>query len=93
MLNGLLEGLFEQKDSRRVFSVVQRRLLWNSEEARVCSQCETPLAWSNFHVDHVKAHSRGGRTSLENAALICGPCNSSKGARRQATRRPHAGGR
>lgn len=82
-LRGLLTGLFEQKDERRTFSPEQRRILWNSDEKKRCSQCGCVLDWTNFQVDHVKAHSRGGKTVLSNAALICQPCNASKGARKR----------
>lgn len=90
-LRGLLENVFQRKDAQRTFSPEVRRLLWNSETDKVCSQCGEELNWGSFHVDHVKAHSKGGRTSLENAALICASCNSSKGAGRAAkSRKPRA---
>jgi hypothetical protein len=84
ILRGLFAGLFERKDERRTFGQELRRLLWNSDEKKGCTQCGKPLDWTNFQVDHVKAHSRGGRTELANAALICQPCNASKGARKRA---------
>lgn len=87
ILQALLENIFQRKDEQRCFSPEARRLLWNSEDDKVCSQCDETLDWTRFHVDHVKAHSKGGRTSLENAALICASCNSSKGARRTAAKR------
>ena len=86
ILRGLLASLFEYKDEKRSFSPEQRRLLWNSEERRTCTarDCRTPkrlLTWNDFTVDHVKAWVKGGRTSLENAQLLCRSCNSRKGAR------------
>jgi len=81
ILRALFSGLFERKDAKRLFSVEQRRLLWNSEEKKTCRSCKRPLDWTNFQVDHVTAHSRGGRTELLNAALLCRSCNASKGAR------------
>lgn len=82
ILRGVLSGLFERKDDRRLFSPEQRRLLWNTEDAKTCARCGKKLSWTNFQVDHVKAFSRGGRTDLRNASLICRKCNASKGARR-----------
>ena len=90
IIRGLLGGLFEQKDDRRIFSPEQRRLLWNSEEKKKCSQCHHPLDWNNFQVDHIKPHCLGGKTDLPNAALICKSCNCAKGARSRAKRRPRA---
>jgi hypothetical protein len=82
MIHDLFAGLFERKDERRLFSAEQRRLLWNTEEKKKCSICGVPLDWTNFHMDHKKAHSWGGKTDLRNAALTCVSCNTSKGAGR-----------
>jgi 5-methylcytosine-specific restriction endonuclease McrA len=49
--------------------------------------CAETLDWTNFQIDHIKAHSRGGKTDLRNAALTCVTCNASKGARRRARRK------
>jgi hypothetical protein len=82
ILHGLLAGLFERKDEQRTFSPEQRRLIWNTEEEQSCKngRCRAKLRWGNFHIDHKLAHSRGGRTSLDNAQLLCPKCNTSKGA-------------
>lgn len=81
ILSEILEGVFEEKDSHRLFSDVQRRIIWGTEKQHTCSICGKKLAWPNFEIDHIKAYSNGGRTELENAALICKSCNSSKGNR------------
>ncbi|MBI2837821.1 MAG: DUF262 domain-containing protein [Acidobacteria bacterium] len=83
ILRGVLGGLFERKDDRRLFSPEQRRLLWNSDEKKCCRYCGATLDWTNFQVDHIRAHSRGGKTELKNAALTCVRCNTSKGAHRR----------
>lgn len=82
ILRGLLETLFEKKDSARLFSPEQRRILWNSIEARKCTVCRRLLTWEDFTIDHINPHSKGGRTELENAALMCRRHNSAKGNRR-----------
>lgn len=81
ILRQLLGGLFEKKDDKRGFTQEQRRLIWHSDEKRKCKRCGAPLSWSNFTIDHVKPHSRGGKTVLSNAALMCRRCNSRKGNR------------
>jgi 5-methylcytosine-specific restriction endonuclease McrA len=86
-LRKLLSGLFDRKDSKRIFPPEVRRLLWNSQDKKVCSVCDVELDWTNFEVDHKQAWSTGGRTRLSNAALICSPCNQSKGAGRAKKRR------
>ncbi len=83
MIQHLLDGLFERKDEKRIFSPEQRRLLWNSEEKKTCALCDEALDWTNFQVDHIKAYSKGGKTELTNAALTCASCNASKGAGRK----------
>jgi hypothetical protein len=82
ILRGLLESLFEKKDANRVFSKEQRRILWNTTNTRRCAGCNCLLTWDAFTIDHIRPHSKGGRTQLENAALMCVRCNSSKGNRR-----------
>ncbi len=81
ILRELLEPLFERKDSMRSFSQEQRRLLWNSTSERQCAKCREELTWENFTIDHIDPYSKGGRTQLNNAALMCRSCNSGKGNR------------
>jgi len=87
ILRRFFGGLFEKKDEKRTFSIEQRRLIWNSDETHKCSECNQPLTWENFTIDHIKPHSRGGPTTLSNAALMCRECNSRKGAARRTKRR------
>ena len=82
VLNQLFKGLFDSKDERRGFSKEQRRILWNSEDSKKCAgPCGKPLTWENFTIDHIRAHARGGKSDLSNAALMCRRCNSKKGQR------------
>jgi 5-methylcytosine-specific restriction endonuclease McrA len=85
ILKGILGSLFAKKDSQRVFSSEQRRLMWNTASNRRCAneKCGEPLSWEDFTLDHIDPHSKGGRSRLENAALMCRSCNSSKGNRRR----------
>ena len=84
ILRAVVGSVFSSRDSQRGFTPEQRRLLWNSSVTKSCSECGVKLTWDNFSVDHVDPHSRGGRSELENAALVCQSCNSSKGNRRSA---------
>jgi 5-methylcytosine-specific restriction endonuclease McrA len=81
ILRGLLESLFARKDSDRLFSEIQRRVLWNSAASRKCAHCNRVVSWEDFTADHIKPHSQGGRTALDNAALMHRRCNSAKGGR------------
>ncbi|MGH7282802.1 MAG: HNH endonuclease family protein [Polyangiaceae bacterium] len=81
ILSGLLFSLFEFKDEKRIFTPEQRRILWNSEERKLCRICKKELKWSDVAADHILAHAKGGRTRLDNAQLAHRTCNSRKGAR------------
>ena len=85
ILRGLLESLFLKKDAQRGFSEAQRRILWNTSADRRCPnpnknpKCTKRLTWEDFTIDHIDPYSKGGRSRLENAAIMCRSCNSSKG--------------
>ena len=81
ILSEILDGVFEKKDSRRGYNEIQRRIIWGAAKVHKCSRCKRNLTWYDFQVDHIKPHSKGGKTVLSNAALICASCNASKGNR------------
>jgi hypothetical protein len=83
ILRGLLQSLFERKDAQRTFSSEQRRILWNTTDQRKCKfpGCRILLTWRDFTIDHINPYSKGGRTDLANAALMCRKHNAAKGAR------------
>lgn len=81
ILRGLLDSLFARKDNKRGFTPEQRRILWNTSAQRKCTACGRVLSWDDFTIDHIDPYSRGGRSRLDNAALMCRSCNSSKGHR------------
>ncbi len=81
IVRGLLSPIFAYKDSQRAFSQEQRRILWNRDERPVCKLCHKPITWNDVTIDHVKAWSKGGPTSIKNAQVAHRSCNSRKGAR------------
>lgn len=83
ILRGILESLFARRDGQRGFTPEQRRILWNTSANRTCSHpgCTQKLTWDDFTIDHINPHSKGGRSQLENAALMCRKHNSSKSNR------------
>jgi hypothetical protein len=44
LLKGVLWSVFERKDEKRTFSIEQRRILWNSDQQRICPKCRKPIA-------------------------------------------------
>lgn len=47
-------------------------------DERTCVECG---ATENLTLDHIHPYSLGGMDTLENLRVLCGPCNSRKGAR------------
>jgi hypothetical protein len=81
ILKKIFGGIFQKKDDQRNFTIEQRRILWHSDDRKKCPKCRRALTWANFTIDHIKPHALGGRSTLSNAALMCGSCNSRKGRR------------
>jgi 5-methylcytosine-specific restriction endonuclease McrA len=81
ILRELIGSQFKKKDTDRIFSQEQRRIIWNLSKNHRCALCNEELQWGSFTVDHVKPHSRGGKTITLNACLMHHKCNSKKGAR------------
>lgn len=81
IVRGLLAPLFDFKDSQRIFSTEQRRILWNRDDRPLCKLCKKPISWEDVTIDHVKAWSRGGSTTITNAQIAHRHCNIRKGAR------------
>jgi 5-methylcytosine-specific restriction endonuclease McrA len=83
ILRAVLASLFAKKELQRGFTPEQRRILWNTAANRVCAKNSCKLTWEDFTIDHINPYSKGGRSQLENAALMCRVHNSEKGNRRR----------
>lgn len=81
ILRSLLTPIYQKKDAKRAFSAEQRRILWNNDSVKKCAGCKRALTWNDMTVDHIKSYSKGGKTSIANAQLMCRSCNSSKGSK------------
>lgn len=55
--------------SERTFPAHLRRMLEVRDKGCVFPRCSKPAAWSEAH--HIEHWAQGGRTSLDNAALLC----------------------
>ena len=56
-----------------------RHALYGRQEG-ICAGCQVMFPFRNMAVDHVVAQSKGGSDHLDNLQLLCGACNSAKGA-------------
>lgn len=83
IIESILRPIFNQKDSKRLFTLEQKQLLWHSAKEKCCSnsKCKKVLSWKDVRMDHIEAHTKGGRTDLRNAQILCASCNSSKGGK------------
>lgn len=81
ILYKLLAPIFEKKDEDRLFNEEQRRILWNSAEVKRCPFCpkNRKLRWSDLAINHIKPHSLGGKTTLDNGQICCRMHNSKMG--------------
>lgn len=68
--------LFTEDDKKELLARVEER-----EGKYECKKCHRWFYPDELTVDHIEAWSKGGRTELSNAQLLCRPCNSSKGNR------------
>ena len=57
--------------------------LFGKQEGR-CGGCRESFPFRNFTIDHLVPQSKGGTDHFDNLQLLCGACNSAKGAGTQA---------
>ncbi len=72
----------ELVDPTRIFSEAQRLAIYRRDGARCqlrikCDGAEK-LKWDHWHADHIKPHSLGGKTTVENGQVACPDCNFAK---------------
>jgi len=76
----MLEALNPQlKDPKRLFGDVERELIYYRDKKQ-CAECGGEVEWPDVDIHHVKQHSRGGRTTVDNGALVHSHCHP-KGAK------------
>lgn len=66
-------------DQRRTFNLEEKAALY-FRDGKKCKMCDVEFDIADLEVDHVVPFSRGGRTDLSNAQLLCVKCNRAKGA-------------
>ncbi|MEL7657995.1 MAG: DUF262 domain-containing protein [Bacillota bacterium] len=70
-------------DDKRLFSSDDKAIYLAQQEVKdgkyECAMCKKYFFSDELTMDHKDAWSKGGRTELSNAQLLCRPCNSKKG--------------
>ena len=69
-------------DDKRLFTIDDKRMYLSQqptlEGKYQCASCKKWFYSEELQMDHIEAWSKGGRTVLSNAQLLCGPCNRKK---------------
>jgi hypothetical protein len=68
----------EPLDPQRFFTPDQRSEIFTKSN-RECAHCKVHLSPTNFHADHVRPHTHGGPTTVDNGQALCTLCNRKKG--------------
>jgi hypothetical protein len=69
----------QMKDPQRAFGLLERELIYYRQRKR-CAVCTAEVVWEDAEIHHVKEHSVGGKTELENGALVHHDCHPKGGA-------------
>ncbi|MDE0678807.1 MAG: DUF262 domain-containing protein [Gammaproteobacteria bacterium] len=62
------------KDPSPQFSEDMRELVY-FQQRKTCAVCGSIVIWADAEIHHVKEHQHGGKTALENAALVHNVCH------------------
>ena len=69
-------------DEKRLFTIDDKKTyLLDKDCSNGKYQCEICKKWfypEELQMDHIDAWSKGGRTVLSNAQVLCAPCNRKK---------------
>lgn len=84
LLRKLFEAIpdIELKDNQRLFTNEQRLAIYRRDGGicKVALKCGgVKVEWDAWAADHIKAWSRGGKTTVENGQVGCIACNAAKG--------------
>ncbi len=67
------------RDPKRLFNDTEREIIFYRDQGK-CQHClmqgdEDSVAWENAEIHHVLPHSEGGKTEIENGALVHKECH------------------
>ena len=70
-------------DNKSQFTYDQRTAIFRKFDGKCVNpsknlDCVIECQWDNFHADHIKPYSKGGRTAVVNGQLLCISCNLKK---------------
>ncbi|MES5486336.1 DUF262 domain-containing protein [Bradyrhizobium sp. INPA03-11B] len=62
------------KDPKRIYGELERELIY-FDSNKMCAVCDVTVPWDEHEIHHVTEHSKGGATSMDNAALVHKACH------------------
>jgi len=76
IIENVLIPYLVKKDKKRLFTDVEKRIIWNRDPDHKCVWCNKPVkSFQDYQPDHLQPWGKGGPTSLENAAILHASCN------------------
>lgn len=78
----------DKRDPQRNFTYHQRIKIYRKQKG-LCQEClnegwgeeEAVVPWKQFDADHLKPHSKGGKSTVKNGQVLCRYHNRSKGGK------------
>jgi hypothetical protein len=67
-------GPLQLKDPKRSFGPLEREIIYFRDDKR-CAVCKAPVLWNEADIHHVRQHTDGGKTVLENGVLVHRHCH------------------
>ena len=81
ILECILIPELRQKDQKRSFTDIERRIIWASDDRHICHICGREVRqFAEYEPDHVEPHALGGATKIENARIAHRDCNRRRGS-------------
>jgi 5-methylcytosine-specific restriction endonuclease McrA len=76
IIEDVLIPYLNRKDKKRLFTDVEKRIIWSRDASHTCVWCNKPVrSFQDYQPDHQQPWSKGGPTSLDNAAIFHASCN------------------
>ena len=67
-------GPLQMKDTTRNFGRIEKEIIYFLD-AKKCQECHSEVVWTEAEIHHVKEHHEGGKTQLDNGALVHRVCH------------------
>jgi hypothetical protein len=66
-------------DPQRIFGPIEREIMWYRQAGKCAHpRCRVATSLAEMHAHHVREHSQGGTTSLDNGVLVCRTCHQNR---------------